>query len=395
MGDKTVGVNAQAASTVRATLANWRQAPWNAWAFCNLREIVPSAEIPAGMPRPLVEDWRDLSRVMLPDGDGSEIPLAQLLSRTATESFVVLRGGRLLWEWYGANTDGRAQQVAFSISKSITGLVVGLLVDRGLLDPQDQLVTLMPELAGSAYGDATLRHLLDMTVSTGFDESYLNTDGDYARYRVATAWNPVADPETAPDLRSFLAEMRRGIGPHGAVLHYVSPNSDLLGLVIERAAGRRFADLASELLWGPIGAEAAAYVTVDRRGAPRTAGGICVRPRDLARLGEAVRRRGVVGGQRVLPGWWLDDMWRGGDRAAWRAGDLYELFPDGRYRAQWYATGHASDALAGVGIHGQWLWIDPTAEVVIVKLSAQAEPSDDALDQRLIAAFAALCAALA
>ncbi|GMG84876.1 serine hydrolase [Paralimibaculum aggregatum] len=379
----------------RATLANWRQPPFSAWSFTHTREIVPSAEIPAGTPRPLEEDWTDLSRVPVPDGAGGEIPFAGLLAATQSSACVVLQGGRLLWEWHGPGHDGLAPHLLFSVSKSITGLVAGQLADRGLLDPSAPLTALIPELAGSAYEGATLRHLLDMTVSTAFDESYLNADGDYAAYRISTNWNPAPDPAAAPDLRGFLTTLKPGTEPHGAAFHYVSPNSDLLGWVIERASGQRFADLMGALLWGPIGAEAPAYITVDRFGAPRTAGGICARPRDLARLGEAVRRRGVVGGRQVLPGWWLDDMATAGDRAAWARGDLRELFPAGRYRSKWYQTGLPSGALACLGIHGQWLWIDPEAEVVIAKCAHQDEPACDATDARLIAGLDALCNALA
>lgn len=377
-----------------ATLANWRLPPHSAWAFSHTREIVPTAEISAGQAAPLATDWCDLSRLAVPDAASGDQPLDQFLKQTSTAAFVVLQAGRLVWEWHGRGYDGQSPRLLFSISKSITALVAGLLADRGLLDPEGPISDLLPETAGSAYGDASMRHVLDMTISTSFDESYLNTDGDYAEYRVATNWNPAPDPSAAPDLRGFLARLKRGSAPHGEAFHYVSPNSDLLGWAIERASGRRFADLAGEVLWSQIGAETAAHITVDRLGAPRTAGGICARPRDLARLGEAVRRRGIVDGRAVLPGWWLDDIASAGDREAWLRGDLADLFPEGRYRSKWYQTGLPSAALACVGIHGQWLWIDPDAELVVVKCSHQPEPVDDETDQRVIAVMRALGDAL-
>ncbi len=388
-------VGAPPPRAAQVTLANWRQAPWSAWAFHHLRELVPSADVPAGRGEPLERDDADLSLTALPDGASGETTLGELLAGSATTAFVALQYGRLVYEWYDRGYDGMAPHILFSVSKSVTGLLAGILVDRGVLDPDALVTDLLPEVAGSAYSGATLRHVLDMTVSTAFDESYLDPSGDYATYRVATAWNPTSDPRSAPDLRAFLATLRPGEAAHGAAFHYVSPNSDLLGWAIERASGRRFADLLSELLWAPMGAEAAAYVTVDRLGAARSAGGICARPRDLARLGEMVRRRGLAGSRVVVPGWWIDDMAEGGDAAAWADGDLRQLFPAGRYRSQWYDTGLPSGALAAIGIHGQWVWIDPSAEVVLVKLSAQAEPADDALDHRMIAAFDALAAAMA
>lgn len=382
------------APEAQATLANWRTAPFSRWAFHHVREIVPGAEIRPGAARELSQDRRDLSRLPLPDGAGGETTLERLLVGSASTGLVALRGGRIAFEWYDGY-DGLRPHLLFSVSKSMTGLLAGLLVDDGRLDPAQRIGALLPEVAGSAYADASLEHVLDMTVSTSFDESYLDPAGDYQRYRVATNWNPAPPGAESADLRSFLGTLRPADAPHGAAMHYVSPNTDLLGWVIERATGRRFADLFAERIWAPMGAEAPAEITVDRLGAPRTAGGISARPRDLARLGETVRLRGLAGGRPVIPGWWIDDMWAGGDRAAWRAGDMRELFPAGRYRSQWYQTGLPSGALAAVGIHGQWLWIDPEREVVIAKAAAQPEPVDDALDQRIIAALDALAGALA
>jgi len=139
-----------------------------------------------------------------------------------------------------------------------------------------------------------------------------------------------------------------------------------------------------------MGAEAGAYVTVDSEGSPRTAGGICVLPRDLARFGEMMR----LGGKDILPGWWVEDIRHDGDSGPWKKGDMVDLFPKGRYRSKWYQTGKASGAFCGIGIHGQWLWIDPHREVVIAKVSAQAEPVDDDTDILLILAFEAIAEAV-
>ena len=149
------------------------------------------------------------------------------------------------------------------------------------------------------------------------------------------------------------------------MFHYTSPNSDLLGWVIERATGRRYAELMSEKVWKPAGAERSAYITVDRLGAPRCAGGMCVTLRDLARVGQWLieeRPRFLEGLQQ-------------GDARAWAAGDLRPYFPGlpMRYRDQWYVL---ENLYFGFGIHGQNLFVDPANELVIAKLSSQAQPMD-------------------
>jgi len=375
----------------QVTLANWREAPQSAWAFRHVRELIPSAEIAATGAAALPEGARaDLGRIAVEEAYGRETPLGAILAETATQGLVALRGGRVVGEWYGPDYHARAPHILFSVSKSLTALLAGVLVDRGLIDPDAPVTRYVPEAEDSAYAGATLRHVLDMTVSTSFEESYLDTTGDYIRYRIATGWNPVPEGAVPTDLRSFLLTLVPAQTAHGEVFHYVSPNTDMLGWVIERASGRRFAELFAERIWQPMGAERPAYITLDRLGAPRTAGGICTTLHDLARLGEMVRLGGVAGGRAVVPRWWIDDIEREGDRDAWRRGDMKVLFPEGRYRSKWYQSGEDSGALAAIGIHGQWIWIDPEAEVVIARFAAQPDPSSDALDRRLIGAYRAL-----
>ena len=188
-------------------------------------------------------------------------------------------------------------------------------------------------------------------------------------YRKATGWNPLGAGETPSDLHAFY-QLINDSTPHGGVFHYVSPNSDLLGWVIERATGARYADLASELVWKPAGAERSAYITVDRLGAPRCAGGMCTTLRDLARVGLW-----------LLSG--ADFFETKGDAQAWTRGDLASYYPGlpMHYRSQWYTLDDDRDGKAaplhfGMGIHGQNLFVDPANELVIAKFASQAMPMD-------------------
>ena len=148
--------------------------------------------------------------------------------------------------------------------------------------------------------------------------------------------------------------------------------------MLERAAGGRLADLLSEHLWQPMGAGSNAMITVDRAGTARAAGGMSATARDLALTGELIRQKG----QGLLPAAFVDDLWAGGSRDAWKNGDQASLFPGGSYRNYWYETGQGE--LAAIGIHGQWIWVDPATATVIVKLSSQTLPVDAALDQAIV-----------
>jgi CubicO group peptidase (beta-lactamase class C family) len=389
-----VNGGAQAAGV---SLANWRQTPWSRWAFHHVADIIPVMPIARDPARisALPEAGRDLGTLAFVGPDGTDRTIARMLPETATDGLLVLHRGHLAYEWYGNGLAPGDPHIVFSVSKSITGILAGILVERGQLDPDAPVARYVPEAAGSAYGDCTVRHVLDMNVGIAFAEDYLATSGDFARYRAATGWNPVENPALAIDLRSFLVTLRRDENPHGAKFHYVSPNSDMLGWILERAGGLPYARLMTDLIWSKLGAEADAHVTVDRVGAARAAGGICVTLRDLARFGEMVRTFGHAAEQQVVPRWWIEDILENGDRRAWLATETAAKFlPSGRYRSQWYMIGNASGAYCAVGIHGQWLYIDPTAEMVIVKLSSQPLPLDDATDHLLLAAFEAVAGAL-
>jgi CubicO group peptidase (beta-lactamase class C family) len=183
-------------------------------------------------------------------------------------------------------------------------------------------------------------------------------------------------------LRSFLTSLKDRSGPDGGPFHYVSTNSDLLGWILERATGTRFADLMSAHLWQPMGAQRSAYITVDRFGAPRCAGGICTTVMDLARVGQLILQGGRRNGVSIIPSGWIDDILANGDPAAWSDGDLAPYF-GGRsmhYRSKWYVLRDRAMAL-GLGIHGQNVFVEPAKELVIAKVSSQAAPLDAPLTE--------------
>lgn len=375
-------------------LSNWRSSPYNRWAFQNVRELVPSANIAAGDARALTAHERSLPR-NLTLADGSDLDLDALLTESETDSLLVLHQGKVAARWQAAHADTTRPHIVFSISKSITALMTGILADQGVVDLARPLEHYLPGCRDSAYADATLRNLLDMNVALGFTEEYLNPDGDYFRYRNATCWNPVdqtADPET---LEAFLYSLPRADFDHGEIFNYKSPNTDLLGLVLERASGVFYADLLSTLIWQPMGAASDAYVTVDRGLLARGAGGICTTPDDLARLGQLVLDDGAIGGHQVIPASWIADTRTEGNEAAWQRGDFTTLLPRGCYRNLWYQLRDDDGCFLAIGIHGQWMFINPVTRTVIVKLSSQGLPVDEPLDLRILPALQSLSRAWA
>jgi len=255
----------------QVTLANWRTSPFNRWAFQHVREIVPSADIPhdPATARPLQTAAANIDRLRIPDAQAAGLTLDAFMQRASTDALVVLYDSRIVIERYGNGMGPRTPHILMSVSKSLLGLLTGILIDRGQLDVDRLITDVVPELAGTAYEGATVRHLLDMRTGVAFDEDYMATSGPIVEYRKSTNWNPLGPGEAPSDLRSFYQTLGAADGRHGGRFHYISPNTDLLGWVVERAAGERFADLMSRHLWRPMRAECSAYITVDRLGAPR------------------------------------------------------------------------------------------------------------------------------
>jgi CubicO group peptidase (beta-lactamase class C family) len=380
---------------IQVTLANWRTSPFNRWSFHHVRELLPTADIPNDPEnvRELPVTPEALDGLPVPSADGgSMLTLDQALQATSTDSLLVLRKGRIVLERYSNGMTERSPQILMSVSKSMLGLVAGILAGRGVLEVSRPVTDIIPELKTTAWSGATVGQLLDMRTGVAFNEDYLATSGPMIAYRKAVGWNPVAPGDPPSDLRSFFSSLNDADGPHGGRFWYVSPNTDLLAWVIERAAGRRYADLVSELLWQPAGAAQSAYITVDRLGAPRAAGGMCVTTRDLARIGQLVLEGGSRDGKQIIPSSWLDSIVTDGDPQAWAAGNLARYYPGLplHYRAQWYVERSNPPLLFCLGIHGQNLFVDHTNDIVIAKFSSQAPPLDDeliGLTHRLVAAL--------
>jgi len=370
---------------------NWREAPWNIWAFRHVHELIPTARIPAASglaEEPKVDATALTEHEFVLDGERRTV--AAILRQTSTDAVTVMRAGRFIADFHAPNFTLQTRHILFSASKSVAGLLAGILVGDGLLDPEAPVAHYVAELAQSAFGDAQVRHVLDMRTSLAFNEDYLDPNGVYARYRRAGLWDPRLVGEEPETVIGFLASLPKGAGEHGGPFHYCSPNSDVLGLVIERASGTRYADFAATRLWQPLGLRQDGCVTVDLAGTARSGGGLCMTVRDLARIGELVRLGGVVDGRRLINEEWMKDTLSGGSAQAWRHGSFSSWLPNGKYRNKWYQLGNASRACFAIGIHGQWLYVDPSRETVIAKFSSQPEPTNNNLKRLNLALLKAI-----
>ena len=347
-----------------AKLDNWRSTPYSKWAFHHVREIVPTADIEnkSGLVNNLSLDIQRFE----------DLNLELAMEETETDAIVIAQNNSILFEKYNNGMSEKSPHILFSVSKSILGLIVGALIGNKTLNESDLIIKFVPELKMTAYSDATVRDLLDMRVGVKFDEDYTATTGPIINYRYAANWNPVPAGVDAGDLKSFMGSLTERDGIHNDRFHYVSPNTDLLAWVCERASGIRYSDLISELLWTPLGAESSGYITVDRLGGMRAAGGVCFTTRDLARVGLMIGNYGYVNNKQIIPDFWIDDVIKNGSDSAQekRIGmDEFGNMPM-HYRSFWYVQKNGDPLIHGLGIHGQYLFIDPKLNLSVAWFSS-------------------------
>lgn len=369
-----------AASTGRyerpATIANWQQPPHNRWSFQHVRELVPTARIAPARDAP--RQLRPASappRIDRLSADGRQLTLDELLEETYTDGLLVLHDGRVVVERYLNGLEPDTPHLLMSVSKSITATVAGILIGGGELRPEQAVTDVVPALRGTSFEGCTVRHLLDMRAGTRFNEDYDDPQSEVRVSEQVYNWAPRTDPDIPPDLRAYYATLEND-GPHGGAFRYRSILTDVLGWVLEEAAGERYAELVSRTLWQPMGAEHEAEVTVDAAGNALSDGGICCTLRDLARFGRLMLDGGRRKTGQVVPAEWIrDTLTPDSDTvSAFReAEDEPDFPPTAYYRNKWWVIDPAAPVYGGFGINGQMVLIHGPARVVVAKLSTWPE----------------------
>lgn len=379
---------------IRYADASFRKFPQLRWAFSNFRKLMPTANVwrGTGPASVLPRDEQDLGKLKLTTMDGRPITFDQALAETCADGIVVLHRGRLVFEHYAGALKPHTHHIAMSVTKSFTGTLAGMLVAEGKLDPAAPAAKYVPEFAGSGFGDATVRQIMDMTTGLKFTEVYTDANSDIWAMRRANGTAPPAPGEPDLSLLEYVATIPKA-GEHDVAFTYRTVNTDALAWIIRRITGQSLADVLSERIWQPMGAEEDAHYIVDRLGIESGGGGLNSTTRDLARFGEIMRNRGFFNGRQIVPASVVDDIAKGADPKKFAPAG-YATLPGWSYRTQWWVSHNAHGAYMARGIHGQSIYIDPKAEVVIARYASFPAAGNVANDPITLPAFAAVCEAL-
>ncbi|MCG8460007.1 MAG: beta-lactamase family protein [Holophagales bacterium] len=374
--------------------SNYFSFPKLRWTVCHLRELLPTEQVSRGLgapvPLPVALDEAAIDALTFTPMAGSEpMTFEASLEANYTDGLLILHRGQIVYERYFGCLDEAGQHGAMSMTKSLTGLLAEILVAEGALDERAPVSSIVPELAQSAFGKATVRQVMDMTTGLAFSEDYSDPKADIWIYSAAASPLPKLPDHRGPDGYFDYLQTVRPEGEHGDAFGYKTINSDALGWILSRVSGKEVTELLSDRIWSQMGAEQDAYMTVDGKGTPFAGGGLSAGLRDLGRIGLLMLNGGVIHGKRLLPAEVVERIRAGGSREAFaKAG--FTTLEGGSYRSMWWLLHNEHGAFAARGVYGQTIYVDPKAEMVLVRFASFPTAKNAAIDPTSLPAYQAV-----
>lgn len=365
------------------------------YSVLHMREFMPTTNVPRGNEARLTSfryalQEEDIDRLrFVPMGKTEPITWLQSLEENYTDGIIILHRGRIIYERYFGEMTSESLHALMSVTKSFTGTLAATLVAEGKLDPMARVSYYLPELADSGFGTATVREVMDMTTAIAYSEDY--TDPNAEVWGFSAAGNAMVEhPEGTPQgYHDFMPTVKQE-GIHGERFGYRTINTDVLGWIIERVGEAPIAEQLRARVWSRMGMEQDAYYQVDATGTAFAGGGLNAALRDLARFGEMMRREGRWHGEQIIPCEVVRDIRFGSNPEPFAASNYADKLPGWSYRNMWWVTNNPNGAFMARGVHGQAIYIDPTAEMVIVRAASNPIASNTHNDPISLPAYQAV-----
>lgn len=281
---------------------------------------------------------------------GNAISFQEFLDKTATNAFLILRNGKVTYEWYRSGIALDQRLPSYSVAKTITSILAGQLIADGRLKESDKLVDFYPELkTGTSFDDITVQHLLDMQSGIDVPDNYPTGPAGWG--------SSIAQMYATTDMNYFLRGHRKMLFEPGSKGDYRSIDTQYIGMIIRKITGKDLATLAQEKIWEPIGAEYKATWSLDKKGGIEKS--FCcfnAAAHDYAKLGFLIENQGKAGSIQVIPPAWMK-----------RLSTPVETLDGWGYSAfMWHPYPNVDMML---GLHEQIVYTDHKTNTVIIKLS--------------------------
>ena len=331
--------------------------------FCRFKDILPVSRMAASSTPHAFADGPVMSLPRAYHFEGKQRSTEAFLTDTDTAAVLVLKDGAVVHERYRLTGGRDVQWISWSVAKSFVSALIGIALTEGAIRSIDDAISDYISIEpGSAYDGVSIRNVLQMSSGARWNEDYADTTSDVHRLGATMAG--------AMSLDRFVATMVAESAP-GTVCRYNSGDTQALGTLLVKATGRSLTNYMREKLVVPLGFESDAYWLVDSTGMEMAFAGLNVTARDFAKLGELYRSNGRWNGQQIVPESWV--------RASVRA-DAPHLQPGQPiladhplqlgYGYQWWLPDGDRGEFSAIGIYNQFVYVDPSRGVTIVKLSA-------------------------
>ncbi|MDI9333481.1 MAG: serine hydrolase [Cytophagales bacterium] len=372
---------------------NFYSFPRFRWSFSHTRQLGPTTQVARGtgaisvLPKAERKDLDSVSFKVL--GSDKTLTWGEAFNTNYTDGVVVLHKGKIVYEKYAGALTAEGQHVAHSVTKSFFGTIGQMLVADGTLNENALVAEYVPELKDTGFGNATVRQVLDMTTGIQYSENYADPKAEVWEHIRAGGVLPRPPGYAGPKSFYEFLQTVKAQGAHGEAFAYKTVNSDALGWIIARATGKSVGDNLTERIWRKLGAEQDAFFSVDSVGTEFAGGGLNTGLRDLARFGEMMRLNGKFNGQQIIPEAVVADIRKGANKDHFaKAG--YKNLPGASYRNMWWVLHNEHGAYAARGVHGQTVYIDPKADMVIARYASYPQAANAFNDPTSLPAFDAL-----
>ena len=329
--------------------------------FPRSAELFPHSTMPAAASP---QKFPQAARLQLPPSfshQGQTYETQAFLETTDTAALLVLKNGEIIYENYWLTGGPNVNWLSMSVAKSFVSATLGIAVDEGFVKSIEQPITdYVPSLAGSAYDGVRIKDILQMSSGARWNEDYSDPDSDVMRFAEIFA--------LGGSLNEFTATLQRQ-RPPGTFNQYNSADTQALAMLISQATGRSLTDYMTEKLWLPMGPENDAYWMLDAEGVEMAFGGLNATARDYAKLGELFRLKGRRDGRQIVPEAWVHASITPDAPHLMAGNNPNSDYPMG-YGLQWWVPEGTEGEFSAIGVYNQFIFVNPTRDTVIVKLSA-------------------------
>ena len=332
--------------------------------FINMNKLFTTSEPiqPSSKAKPLPKSDKPFSLPSTFYFEDKDQDLNAALKHFKTDGLLIIKEGEVVYEEYFNGNSQTTRHISWSVAKSFLSSLVGIAVNDGLIDDiNDPITKYLPDFKNTGYDGIKIKNILQMSSGVLFNEDYADPNSDINKFGVAIA--------RGTSFRDFAKTLTKD-KEQGTYNHYVSIDSQMLGLLLDKVTGMPLREYLQMHIWEKIGMEDEAYYLADNEDVDLALGGLNATLRDYAKFGLLYLNKGKWDNEQVVPEAWVD---------ASHAMDLPHLQPgagddlsssDWGYGYQWWVPGCPNTDYTASGVYNQYIYVDPVTETVIAKISS-------------------------